>query len=455
MKKQLVLEDLPTFHNGTKVEIGRVNLFYGKNGSGKTTICRYIEDRPEKLCENQEELIVFNKNFKDSRIIDGMKGIYTFNALNSEIISKISSNKVQIDLHSDDIEKLKEKIENTDEQIDRYSEEFNNYIWDLKKEIVKQYSKVELFKGYNGSKAKFAEELLKVYSELSKEEYDSSRVDQYYDLIASDESTLFNEYQQLDVMECSSIEGFELLSKPITSHSDSDLEKFYRKLDNLNWVDTGRMFIQEDNKCPFCNKDLDKCFIDHLKKVFDDVYEEDIKVLSTFIDEYDRYLDAILSQINNIIVKTYDSFDYTSLNSSAFKIISIISDNQRLMEEKKNNPALSIVLDEIIDCVNYFNNELTKINKMIVQHNEDVVRKKEIPEILDKLFWIKLSKDSCHLCDRYKKHMGGLKKQRDEHEQTIKDLNVKVFELKFSAIFKQWPYDIDLLQKTPGPYLHQ
>ena len=26
---------------------------------------------------------------------------------------------------------------------------------------------------------------------------------------------------------------------------------------------------------------------------------------------------------------------------------------------------------------------------------------------------------------------------------------------KFSAIFKQWPYDIDLLQKTPGPYLHQ
>ena len=88
---RLDIDFLPTFPNGISITLGKINYFFGKNGTGKSSICNYIKNHNQELIQDNQEVLVFDEQFKNTNIVDGMNGIYTIGEENSEILSLIST----------------------------------------------------------------------------------------------------------------------------------------------------------------------------------------------------------------------------------------------------------------------------------------------------------------------------------------------------------------------------
>ena len=430
MKNHLVLNNLPTYDDGTTINLNRINLFFGKNGSGKSTLCNYIERNPNLIIENQEELIVFNKEYKKTQIIDGMKGIYTFGKDDSEIINEINLKRKVIDEKNGFKEKEQEKKRNTDEQRKNQHNLFEEDIWNYKKEKVDKYLGVELFKGYNKSKEKFADKLLDIFEDYSQKQYDESEIDYYYELVKNNNEEKYAIHPQLELKNMDEIKGFQLLSKSIISHSENDLNKYYSKLNNIKWIRDGRTYVTEDNLCPFCQTKLDKQFYKEFKAIFDDVYEEEISELSSFIDQYDAYLNKVSDQIESILFGKCNKIDYTSLEEHAKSIKLSIKTNKEELEKKKTDPSITITIDDFSDEIMLFNQCIGVINDRIEQYNDDITKKKEIPNRMTELLWIKLSKDLYRRCNSFKKCDENLSNQYDDHNKNVSAIEEEIIVLE-------------------------
>ena len=420
MKDCLILRNLYTFPDEYEIPLNRVNLFFGKNGCGKSSICRFVKEKPDLLVEGQEELIVFNKEFKESRIIDGMQGIYTFGKEDSETLKEISLINQSKNEKQDEIERLQTKIEKTKEQQDTYYNEFYEEMGEVKDKIRKQYPNVILFQGYNDSKKKFGNKLLSDFRDLLKKEFSVSEVDRYYNLYKDDNQEPLPPLLLLDDIDLSTINGFELLSKPIVSQSDNDLNKFYTKLNNLNWIRQGRSYISE-NFCPFCKSQLDDGFLEDFKAIFDEIYDEDIKILSTFIDHHDAYTNGIIEKIESNGKQQCESIDTSSIKICANELRLKINEEIKQLNRKKEDPSLSIHLNGISESIKSYNQQVGIVNEQIAVYNNLIAERKRIPSLITDLFWVKISKEHQERCEGMLKCINGLDNQIAKHQKSIID----------------------------------
>ena len=127
-----MMKNIATYNQiGVKIEgLKRLNYFFGNNGSGKSTIAKYLQSLvigdPENKYSScskgnynpiQEEILVFNqdfveRNFKQSKTL---KGVFSLNQKNAEIDKQIKVNEENI------AQKLQKKhdIEEKNNEIDQ------------------------------------------------------------------------------------------------------------------------------------------------------------------------------------------------------------------------------------------------------------------------------------------------------------------------------------------------
>lgn len=81
-----------------------------------------------------------------------------------------------------------------------------------------------------------------------------------------------------------SLPGYELMSKPISSSSDTDFAKFIKALKATDWVRSGHTHFagQTDGKCPYCQQKLPLNFDKEIAACFDAQYQDDISRLMLF-----------------------------------------------------------------------------------------------------------------------------------------------------------------------------
>ena len=425
MKDCLILRDLHTFPNEYKISLKKVNLFFGKNGCGKSSICRFVKEKPDLLVENQEELIVFNKEFKESRIIDGMQGIYTFGKEDSETLKEISSINQLKKEKQDEKEGSQTNMGKTKEQQDKCYNDFYEEMWKVKNDIKDQYPNVTLFQGYNDSKKKFGNKILSDFRDLSKKEFSASEVDELYSSYKDNNSEPLPSLLLLDDIDLSSITGFELLSKPIVSQSDNDLNKFYTKLNNLNWIRQGKGYIS-GNICPFCKSQLNDRFLKDFKAIFDEIYEDDIKTLSTFINHYTAYTNGIIEKIEINGKQQCGNIDTSSIRICESELRLKINEEIKQLNRKKEDPSLSIVFNGISKSIESYNQQVGIVNERITNHNNLIAERKRIPSLITNSLWIKISKDHQKKCENVLKCINGLNNQIAQHQKSITDCDEKI-----------------------------
>ena len=98
MIKKIVIKDVASYdHKGcTFDDLAKVNIIYGGNGTGKTTMSRYLKNIEERIvfpnaeqyrykqCQielddeiNDWHILVYNRDFRDESLKEDMPGIFT------------------------------------------------------------------------------------------------------------------------------------------------------------------------------------------------------------------------------------------------------------------------------------------------------------------------------------------------------------------------------------------
>lgn len=421
MKTEFAIYALPTYPDGTKVCLNKINYFFGKNGSGKSTLCEFFRKNPNSLVDNNQELIIYDRKFRRTQIIDGMRGIYTFGNENPQLISQIENMNGEIKQLSESSEKLRDNVEKLITSRNKTFEKYSESLWAYKGKVIEKYGQ-DVFRGYNSDKVKFANELLRVFEEKSKDESDPNKIDEYLKIVQKETLEEIEEYSSIRVIDIEEIRGYSIFLESIISHSNDDLNKFYQKLKNTDWVKHGITYLDDSvDECPFCKSILDASFKNRLKNVFDKLYYEKITLLSSFVDEYSSYLDEVELQINNMLSNKNDNFDYSELEVQAKKLSAPISRNKAILNKKTTEVAKTFELEDVFQIIDYINGCIILLNEKIRDHNTLIKNKKKIQVELSKAIWIITAKDNYSECN-------GQKKANNSYDKRIKTLELEIHE---------------------------
>ncbi|MBX8590889.1 AAA family ATPase [Pseudomonas cichorii] len=170
MIEHVSLKGVTSYPSESSVTLGplmRVNLIYGLNGSGKSTIANYLQDLAHKDYEqcqvvpaiSQDQLFVYNQAFVEKNFHqETQPGIFTLNQGNIEAEAAIREDEQRLEevrlQRQEVINNRKEFADLLSKENDRYKE----LLWDIKKGL-QQDSLHYCFDGFHTNKVKFKNSL--------------------------------------------------------------------------------------------------------------------------------------------------------------------------------------------------------------------------------------------------------------------------------------------------------
>ena len=268
MIKKIVIKDIASFDKDGVVfdNLQRVNVVYGRNGTGKTTMSRVLENgyaakgrrlpggktlvKPWKYptCEvywsgKPVNVLVYNKDFKDRNLKETMTGVYTFGDETEKKEKRIVLGSAYIviteDRMSDFVEEATNKVR---EETERIEQELRDKLWE---EIYKPHEKEKkLLKGAQ-KKASFTERIREILREKRKG-----------DLFLTKNEAKHNFWLQL-----------ALQSEPIVRKVEADLKSLELARKECERVYKEAMKERENLSEPKCIDDNVKKCLDSINKI--------------------------------------------------------------------------------------------------------------------------------------------------------------------------------------------
>ena len=159
--QELFLDD-NTFH-GIKINPTLINYFYGKNGSGKSTIARLIRSKSGITPDiSNFEVLVYDQDFITKNIKEdaAMPGVFSLNEGNIEIQNKVAElTKERNQLASQYLEKEKALTE-AKEKLPALKIALETSCWETTADTRNFFTKA--LTGKRGKKSLFTDELLSI-----------------------------------------------------------------------------------------------------------------------------------------------------------------------------------------------------------------------------------------------------------------------------------------------------
>ncbi len=377
----------------------KINILYGQNGCGKSTISNFFYNTTHKdfaECEctllNDYRPIVYNSKFIEDNFYHAkeQKGVFTLSKKNADIEKDLA---IKEGLRQD----LKEQYRNKREAATKLKEEQNNKendcieaIW-AKTESIRSSDLKNVMRGPLGSKKAFFAQLQKTLTlpvsnleQLSKD---------YGELIKhkNKEIPLITILLSFTLPE----DDKKLLATPIIDSSNSYLSETIKRLQNLDWVKKGKELYLKDNTCPFCQEStINAKFIEAIESIFDESYSNKTNQISAIKSSYELATKAIYQKLTQeISTCELISEEEKEITTSHIKILDeIASRNIELITSKFNNPSSIITLEsddsieqKIINCVTDYNTKIKDINLKVAKfkETENSVKNKIWPALRD------------------------------------------------------------------------
>ena len=365
---------------GTRIEPTAINFFYGKNGSGKTSISRAIMDGGALTWkatepESDYDRLVFNRDFIQQNLMlhDRMPGVFTISEADIAVqgeIKKKSEEKKQLDAK---VATLGEQL--TTKKGEAFVEKtiFTDSCWNISK-TARTLFKQEM-QGYLKDSKKLADYILEgVFVQGQR----IIPVDHGYEALQELHNTAHNSdaktYPLFRCVDAASFPGCDLLEQVITNSGDSPFATFIKTLGATSWVRQGHEDYHTSGKglCPYCMQRLPDNFEEEFAACFDQQYQANMAVLNQFLTDYRS---AGLSIHKILTENTSDCFAARGLDAYKDKLaefVKMMQDNLDLIREKVQDPTRKIVLHDIGVIIGEINAMIADINAQI-QANNDIV----------------------------------------------------------------------------------
>ncbi len=385
MITSLNIKNVATFDsvNGVTIaDLKRINFFFGFNGSGKSTIAKYLynlslassqQNTDFNQCSNlgydttQHQIITFSEDFIEENFIakSDFKGVFSLNQSNAVIDQQISDEEINIGNYQAQIEKYKSKIESINKDKTSKFNSLINHCWNQRR-TFDTFTKINLI--HSGSKPNHLQEIknilqnpLGVISSLGEltAQYQTLYEKELKELLLEIDAKTYFAIRRLEV------KINLLLQEIILGNEDVDIAGLIKSLNSRNWVEQGLKFIENsDTICPFCQKQtIDVELREQFSKYFDESYKKKIAEIEALKVTYRQQTSSFLSNLSTI------QNEFNPINKVSNIVIAInqlFDRNVDLIDYKIQHSNERKSIDSIFS----FKSELSEIIKLIKENNQ-------------------------------------------------------------------------------------
>ena len=386
MIESISLKKIATYSPDTPenlTELKAVNVIYGANGAGKTTISRLIADPGiSQDCTVRWKnnipvpVLVYNSdfiadNYSDSR---NLKGVFT--------LGKTEQNqKDRLELLRADCKRFEQQRDRTLLQLNGEDGKSGKHAerreldarlvtrcWDQKVKHDEAFQGA--FKGVrnsrDGFKARVLQESLNNKAPLLKlEELNEKAL-----VLYGDAPSALASAPALDLASLISLQSDTILAKKIIGKGDVDVGVLIERLGNSDWVRQGIRYLEHsDDHCPFCQQGISHDFEKNLSRYFDETFEAGVKALKEFGELYSLKVDEVMARAQNLQENDYQYLDKEVLALEINALEALLKVNCERISNKISSPSLAIELESLVDLSEKIKKLIGDANTKIGEHN--------------------------------------------------------------------------------------
>lgn len=485
IKKFIKIKNLGRFKDFSAtgdITFGKVNIIYGENSQGKTTLVSIIRS----LISQDAEFITKRKTFgsEEEQVVellftfdDNKNSVFNFqnskwdlwheDLKNIEIFDEFFVNEniyTGLEIHSEHQKclyhfaigeegvKLAKEIENIKEELNSKYPELTSLREKIKL-LTGEYYKVEDFVNLFDDK--------EIDKKIAEKKQEISIAEASNEI---KEKQFLKEIQSLK-LPFNIIELKSLLEKSLTSISEKVLQRVREHIIRLanvlqenteSWLYQGLEIVEKikDDKCPFCQQDLKnaKTTIESYQQYFNSEYNQLKKNVDKYLEEVQNFnFEQPLNKIKTTVLENTTLIEFWKrfLPNSEFPTLQDLEEDVAQVTQFFNNVKLLTgnksknILESIeTDNIDKLSNLIDKLNKKISDYNLKVrtlnekikelkEKQQEINKLRNELKKLEIQKErfsekSNELCNKYRELNNEIEKLKKQIEQNKEKLNTVI-----------------------------
>ena len=379
----------------------KVNLIYGLNGTGKSTLSTFLYDREDPVyghCrtvpEKPEAVVVYNQAFvRDTfHVADGLKGIFNLSRENKAAEAKIATAQAEILKLQGDLEAVMSRREAVKQTHEAEKQKAVEAVWKIKTTYTRGDRVLEYcLDGLKGQKDKLFAHLAALERPQEAPVFTDrdlkAEVEQLTDETAQPQDEL-----PILVFAGRSIETDALHSEPIIGAATSDVAALIERLGNADWVHQGLEYLpgeigNEVAPCPFCQeRTVTKELVERINGYFDEEYRARLGKLERLAQDYSDACDGI-ERLETYTEHVADKILVAELKSKYATLMRKLQDNRRALAARIENPATLSQLADSQPALDDFNAVVGTVNEGIRKYNARLAHRDATLLELKVRFW--------------------------------------------------------------------
>lgn len=437
MITKIIMNNVASYKTSTLLETDKkVNLLYGLNGTGKSTLSNFLYNRSDNKfadcsiegLKESDTVLVYNQQFIRDNFYEteDIPGIFTLSKENKEIKEVIDKARNELSKIEKEKEKAEQEAKNILEQYTKSVDDHKNEVWVIKKEFTTENNVL----GYCLDRLKSSKDTLfnylvslkkvKIEPDYSLETLKNEATDLRSG--AGKESSI----NKISLVE-DKIENLELLEKIIVGNNNSTISVVIDKLKNSDWVNKGLAYIDTDKNpsiCPFCQqKTISKEFVEEIYKYFDNSYEDDKNKLSCLLKDYSDKASYIFNEVEKLKANRFLNNNINDIERNLLTLDNLIKSNKSKIEDKINTPSLIVTLESSEEVVSNINKIIEDANQRILEYNKKIENIEASRNKIKEKFWNLMQ-------IRFDTVINDYNKKKTEYDNYIKEYNKKIDGLK-------------------------
>lgn len=379
----------------------KVNLVYGLNGTGKSTVCRFLKS-PDHSDFSQCEILpprdpsciyVYNEEFVRENFYESetVNGIFSLSKENKEAEARVElGRKKKASLAARKLEKLAAR-DAKQVELQRAKQLAEHSTWKIKTSYTGGDRVLEYcLEGLKAKKESLFSHLLTTAKPPAKPAHDIQKLKTEAQALSATDAAFATRITPVS-FDATAVETDAIFATPIIGSQHTAVSGLIKKLGNSDWVRDGLRYIEstspnESNaaQCPFCQDNtITEGLVQHIREFFDESYEANIAAVKKHASTY-----KAISE-NTPRPEDLKSHPFTNDKTLALleKLQFLVQDNLRKIESKSHNPSSEVTLSDTSSLLADLNAEIDAANKHIEIHNEKLRNRTKALEEIKTQFW--------------------------------------------------------------------